>query len=90
MAEVKVLTSHCRKIRKTYTLRWHKEAIEREFKNEYKMLVYYYWKKMMSTNIMARCLDSTQFTILNRLKKFKIKRRPVGGTNHVKRKEKKL
>jgi len=62
---------------------WDRVAVENGFSSEKEM-----WKTIYPTTFtfeLAAMFDVSTITILNRVKKCGIKRRPRGGRNHVKR-----
>ena len=77
------LSRHARLVRKRYTLYWHRQAQFEGYRDEYEMWKKLYLEVEMTSNQLASRLQTTQTTVLNRLEKFKIKRRPPGGANHV-------
>ncbi|MBU2060211.1 MAG: hypothetical protein KKB38_21070 [Gammaproteobacteria bacterium] len=78
------LSNRARKARKHYTLFWHMQARFEGFNNEYEMWKDRYVNEGISTSRLVSMLQTAQSTIINRLEKFKIKRRPQGGPNYTK------
>jgi len=87
------LTYHARVCRRNFTRQWHSISQENGFKNEYHMLMSLYPRDQTKPELpltsiggLGRKFQVAESTILKRINKFKIPRRPKGGANNVKRK----
>ena len=87
------LTQHARTHRRCFTRQWHVIAQGNGFKNEYHMWTSLYPRDqtnpelpLTSTGRLGRKFQVAESTILKRINKFKIPKRPKGGANNTKRK----